>query len=155
MCFHEFPDPRHWIKNCFERGLNETSGFVSDTSGLVVKRESMKPLGATPLNSESQCQKKAAPMSFWHTAREKWCTGSMLFGLLKSILSYNAMWSGVFLKINKFKKSTGKTKWTEITYARMLYVCHYKHYYSLSCDIRSGRIGSTSFSHPQLVVTGF
>ena len=34
--------------------LNECSAFMSDISGKLVKRESVKQLGATPLNSISQ-----------------------------------------------------------------------------------------------------
>ena len=37
-------------------GLDETSGFISDTSGIIVKGGSMKQLSARPLNSISQGQ---------------------------------------------------------------------------------------------------
>ena len=41
-------------RTAFNNGVNESSGLMSVTSGRAVKRESVKQLGATPLNSISQ-----------------------------------------------------------------------------------------------------
>ena len=41
---------------CLHNGLNESSGFMSDTSAKIVELESVKQLSAIPLNSVSQGQ---------------------------------------------------------------------------------------------------
>ena len=43
-------------------GLKEFFGIMKDLSGKIVKRESVKPLGTTPLNSLTQSQTSVKPL---------------------------------------------------------------------------------------------
>ena len=49
---------------------NESSSFMNDTSRKIAERESVKQLGATPLNSMNQGHAWRCPC-IWHAAGEK------------------------------------------------------------------------------------